>query len=69
MQRELTEVGPLDVTLTPTIERVARTNLLIIRSEVHQMFGQYAGHVVTDAGEPISLRALPGFPEEHYARW
>ena len=63
------DAGRLDVTLTPHVERVARTSLLVIRSEVHQMFGHYAGHVVTDAGERINLHALPGFAEEHYARW
>ncbi len=61
--------GRLDVTLIPSVERVARTNLLVITSEVHQMFGHYHGTVVTDDGETIRLQGLTGFAEEHHARW
>ncbi|HNS02033.1 MAG TPA: DUF2804 family protein [Anaerolineae bacterium] len=54
---------------TPFMERVARTNLLIITSEVHQMFGHYAGQVQTDEGEMVTVKGLIGFAEEHQARW
>jgi hypothetical protein len=54
---------------TPFKERVARTNLLVISSEVHQMLGHYAGEVIVNNGETIYLRRLVGFAEEHYARW
>jgi len=50
-------------------ERVARTNLGVIFSEVHQMFGRYQGRVVADDGEVISIQDLIGFAEEHRARW
>jgi len=58
----------LDVELQPTIERVARTNLALVQSEVHQLFGRYSGRVVTDDGEEIDID-LAGFAEEHHARW
>jgi len=61
--------GRLEVTLTPQHERVARTNLGIVRSEVHQMFGRYDGFAIDDAGTRIEISALPGFAEEHYARY
>lgn len=61
--------GRLDLTLVPFKERVARTNLGIIFSEVHQMFGRYQGRVVTDDGEVISIQGMVGFAEEHRARW
>jgi hypothetical protein len=61
--------GRLDLTFTPFVERVARTNLLVITSEVHQMFGHYAGQVQADDGEIIPLQGLVGFAEEHHARW
>jgi hypothetical protein len=59
----------LDVTLTPFKERVARTNLGLIFSEVHQTFGRYNGSFVSDAGEKIEIKDLIGFTEEHHARW
>ncbi len=37
--------GRLDLTFEPFLERVAATNLLVITSEVHQMFGRYRGTV------------------------
>lgn len=61
--------GRLDLTLVPFKERVARTNLGIIFSEVHQMFGRYQGRVVADDGEVIAIQGLIGFAEEHQARW
>ena len=61
--------GRLDLTFTPFVERVAATNLLLIASQVHQMFGRYSGYVVADGGERIAVDGLVGFAEEHHARW
>ena len=61
--------GRLELTFIPFKERLARTNLGIIFSEVHQMFGRYSGHAVADDGEVIRLEGLIGFAEEHRARW
>ncbi len=61
--------GRLDLTFTPFLERVAKTDLLLIRSEVHQLFGRYAGVAVTDEGETLRIDGLVGFAEEHQARW
>jgi hypothetical protein len=59
----------LQCTFEPFIERVAQTNLLLITSKVHQMFGRYSGKVVTDEGEVIKVEGLIGWAEEHHARW
>lgn len=59
----------LDLIFTPFKDRFAATHLLIIDSEVHQMFGRYAGKVVADDGEEIHIDGLIGFAEQHYARW
>lgn len=61
--------GRLSLEFTPFKERLARTNLGIIFSEVHQMFGRYSGSVLTDEGERIEIENLIGFAEEHHARW
>lgn len=61
--------GRVDLTFTPFIDRVAITKLLVISSEVHQLFGHYRGDVVADDGEVIHLEGLVGFAEEHQARW
>ena len=61
--------GRLDLTFTPFHERVARTAMVVIDSEVHQMFGRYTGHVRLDDGQEVEVRDLIGFAEEHHARW
>ena len=61
--------GRLSLDFTPFTERVAQTDLKVIFSEVHQMFGRYNGQVVTDDGEEIQIDNLIGFAEEHHARW
>jgi hypothetical protein len=61
--------GRLDLEFTPFKERVAITNMGVIFSEVHQMFGRYRGRAVTDEGETVWIDNLIGFAEEHRARW
>jgi hypothetical protein len=61
--------GRLDLEFTPFRERLARTNLLLITSEVHQMFGRYRGRIVGDQGMVVQLDGLVGWAEEHRARW
>jgi hypothetical protein len=61
--------GRLDLEFVPFLDRTAATNLVVITSEVHQMFGRYYGTVQTDGGEEIRLNGLTGFAEEHHARW
>lgn len=59
----------LKLEFIPFKDRLARTNLGIIFSQVHQMFGRYSGQVITDEGETIQITDLIGFAEEHNARW
>ena len=61
--------GRLELEFVPFKERVAKSNLLLISSEVHQMFGHYRGKLVTDDEEALEIHDLVGFAEEHHARW
>lgn len=61
--------GRLELKFTPFLERLAQTDMKIIFSQVHQMFGTYMGKVIADDGEVIQLEGLVGFAEEHQARW
>ncbi len=61
--------GRLNLTFTPFKERVAKTKLLIIDSEVHQMFGKYNGFFITNEGKKVAIKDLIGFAEEHHAKW
>lgn len=53
----------------PLYERVARSNLVLVASEVHQMLGHFTGAVTTDDGNCLTLEPAFGWVEEHAARW
>ena len=61
--------GRLSLDFVPFKDRTAVTNLGVIYSQVHQMFGRYSGFAVADDGERIAIEGLTGFAEEHQARW
>jgi hypothetical protein len=57
------------LTFTPLYERVAKTDLGILRSEVHQMIGHFNGELLDEAGQIYEVRDLVGWAEDHAARW
>lgn len=59
----------VDVTLTPTFDRYDSTDLKVLKMEVHQCFGTWAGRVVGDDGVPVTFGAIQGFAEEARNRW
>jgi hypothetical protein len=61
--------GRLELVFTPFVERVAETNVLLLTSKVHQMFGRYNGYIISDNGEKIQVENLVGWAEEHHAKW
>jgi len=61
--------GRLELTFIPFFERVAKMDLKLLASEVHQMFGRYNGTAVIDSGEKIKINNLIGWAEEHHAKW
>lgn len=63
------EDGRLELVFTPFYERVAKTDLKLLNSEVHQMFGRYRGTLVTNEGQSLIIENLVGFAEEHHAKW
>ncbi|WP_058308531.1 DUF2804 domain-containing protein [Gracilibacillus massiliensis] len=59
----------VNLIFTPEYERVAATNAIIIRSEVHQLFGTYSGNIKLDGGQYMQLENVFGWAEDHMARW
>jgi hypothetical protein len=59
----------VDLRFTPFYERVAASNLVVLRSTVHQLIGRFNGTVVTDDGEAIEVSDAIGWAEEHFAKW
>ena len=59
----------VNLSFVPFYERVAKSNLLIVKSSVHQMIGHYSGTIRTTTGEPIAFENILGCAEDHHARW
>ena len=59
----------VEVEFTPFFERVAKTDVLILKSEVHQMIGHFSGEVKDKQGKIYPVENQVGWAEEHFARW
>lgn len=61
--------GRFEMDFQPIIDRHADTNVLIIRSNQHQVFGRFSGQVVLDDGREIKVENLLGFAEKVFNKW
>ena len=62
------EKGDINLTFNPIIDRHANTNVLIIQSNQHQVFGYFGGSINVD-GKEYKLDNLLGFAEMVTNRW
>lgn len=60
--------GSVDLKFEPILDRAADTNVLIIRSNQHQVFGRFSGHCQA-GNHTIVLDHKLGFAEKVYNRW
>ena len=67
--RVTSPAGDLDLTLTPVHDRHERTNAVVLSTEVHQVFGHWAGTVPDGTGATLAVDGLLGFAEESRSRW
>jgi hypothetical protein len=62
--------GQLDATLTPRFDKHTLSDVSEdLGSEVHQVFGTWAGRLGTDDGTALAFADLAGFAEEARQRW
>lgn len=59
----------VQLTFTPFFERVARTDVKLVYSEVHQMFGYFKGTIYLDGYGKLVISHMLGCVEEHQAKW
>ena len=53
-------LGRLDLTFTPVLDRAAHTGALVLESNQHQVFGRFDGAAVLDDGRTLDIRGLGG---------
>ncbi len=61
--------GRFEMDFEPVLDRFSDTNVIIIRSSQHQVFGRFSGRAVLDDGKIIDLKDFPGFAEKVFNRW
>lgn len=66
--RITSEENDLTLSFKPVIDRHADTNVLLIRSNQHQVFGYFSGTLRVE-GKTIEVKDLPGFAEKVYNKW
>ncbi|MDA3835133.1 MAG: DUF2804 domain-containing protein [Spirochaetales bacterium] len=59
----------LKLTFKPAVDRYSKTDLLVIKSVQHQVFGYFSGEAILDSGKKISIDKLPGFAEDVLNYW
>lgn len=59
----------LELTFTPQGKRQEKLDVIVLASNFKQMFGHFSGTYRHKDGEIIRLIDVPGFMEDHYAKW
>ena len=61
--------GRLNLIFRPFLDRKSKTDVLVICSDQHQVFGTFSGSVTLDDGTVLNLTGLTGFAEKVKNRW
>lgn len=61
--------GQLDLTFSPDGERREKLNLILLASNFTQLTGFFDGSFTDAQGNRTELHRIPGFCEDHYAKW
>lgn len=58
-----------EMNFVPAVDRGSSTNLGVIQSAQHQVFGYFTGNAVLDGGKTIHIEHFPAFAEDVYNKW
>ena len=61
--------GRFEMDFLPVIDRSSCTDLKLILSDQHQVFGKFTGKMVLDNGTVIHLKDFMGFAEKVHNKW
>ena len=61
--------GRVDLVFMPLLDRASKTDVLVICSDQHQVFGRFSGTVRLDDGREIVLSDFLGFAEKVFNKW
>lgn len=61
--------GRFEMDFVPVMDRAACTDVKLIKSDQHQVFGRFTGRAVLDDGKAIEVKDFPGFAEKVENKW
>ena len=61
--------GRFEMDFVPVMDRAACSDVLLIKSDQHQVFGRFTGKAVLDDGRVIEVKDFPGFAEKVENKW
>lgn len=61
--------GRFEMTFMPAVNRWAKVDAGMVKTEQDQVFGWFSGTVILDGGASMTVRDLPGFAEKVWNRW
>ena len=60
----ISDDGRLKLTFEPLLDRASASNLILIKSQQHQVFGYFDGEFLMDDGRVIKIERMLGFAED-----
>ena len=61
--------GRFEMDFAPVLDRAACTDVKLIKSDQHQVFGRFSGTAVLDDGRRLTVKDLMGFAEKVENKW
>lgn len=61
--------GRFEMDFAPVMDRASCTDVKLLKSDQHQVFGLFSGTAVLDDGTKLRVRGFPGFAEKVENRW
>ena len=61
--------GRFEMQFLPLMDRAAKTDLGIICSDQHQVFGRFSGKAILEDGQEVRIDQLTGFAEKVHNKW
>ncbi|MBO5995283.1 MAG: DUF2804 domain-containing protein [Firmicutes bacterium] len=61
--------GRFEMLFMPIMDRYSKTDIKLICSDQHQVFGKFSGRAILDDGTVIEVQDFLGFAEKVYNKW
>ena len=61
--------GRFEMDFVPVIDRASCSDIKLICSDQHQVFGRFSGKAILDDGKVIEIKDFIGFAEKVFNKW